>query len=396
MKDRRLTSDDPLAVLFMIREGPTISLADLEPICKLLSRRFKGELWSYGAYEADLKIGRMRIRVVRDRSSSRLVNFVNFARIVMRRARDLHGDRLDRLVVTSYDPFKGGLLAWRVSRLLRGAFLCEVNGVFGNRDNFSHISFAPWRWFRLLQVRILGAFVLHRADAVRLLYSGQLESFVTLSNATVVRQFFDLTYTDRFYSAQEEPLILAAGFPFKVKGVDILARAFCRIAPHYPTWNLVLIGHLIPDELQAHGLGHPQIQALRGMAQQELAKWVSRCSIIVLASRSEAMGRILLEGGAAGKCRVASRVGGIPTVLEHGVDGLLFEKENVLELAETLERVIEDHDLRHRLGAAARDRVERSFSESVYLEKFTELVSATLVNRETRRSRSHEDAGYGA
>jgi glycosyltransferase involved in cell wall biosynthesis len=396
MEERGLVSDDPLAVLFMIREGPTISLADLEPICKLLSRRFEGELWSYGAYEANVRVGRMRIRVVKDRSSSRFINFVNFARTVMRRARDLRVGELDRIVVTSYDPFKGGLLAWRVSRLLRGAFLCEVNGVFGSVDNFSHIPFAPWRWVRLLQVRLLGAFVLHRADAVRLLYSGQLANFVTLSNATIVRQFFDLTNTDRFYSAQEEPLILAAGFPFKRKGVDILAQAFRRIAPHYPTWNLVLIGHLIPDELEAHGLEHPQIQALRGMAQQELAKWVSRCSIIVLASRSEAMGRILLEGAAAGKCRVASRVDGIPTVLEDGVDGLLFEKENVLELAETLERVIEDHYLRHRLGAAARDRVEIKFSESVYLEKYTELVGATLVNREARRSRSHEDADRGA
>jgi glycosyltransferase involved in cell wall biosynthesis len=326
--------DEPLAYLFMVREGPTHSLEELEPLCRLLSSRFRGELWSYGSYDADAAVDRMRIRVIRDRSPRRIANFLRFAGAVIRRARELRRTRPKRVVVTSYDPFKGGLLAWCVSRLLGGAFVCEVNGVFGNPDNFAHIPLAPMRWLRLLQVRLLGSFVLRRADAVRLLFSSQLENFVALGSHTVVRQFFDLTYTERFQSGPEEPLILAAGYPFMIKGVDILISAFGRIAPRHPTWKLVLIGHLIPDELRARGLEHRQIQALPGMPQRELAKWVSRCSILALASRSEAMGRILLEGAAAGKCRVAARVGGIPTVVTDGVDGLLFEKENVSALSD--------------------------------------------------------------
>ena len=377
-----LPSDEPLAYLFMVRDGPTYSLDDLAAICSLLSQRFRGELWSYGSYEADVEVGRMRIRVLKDRSQRKIVNFVPFARAVLRRARELRAVRPERVVVTSYDPLKGGLLAWRVSQVLRGAFLCELNGVYGDPNNLLHIRSAPVRWLRSVVVGALAPFVLRQADAVRLMFTGQLGNFVRLRSTTTVRHFFDRAYIERFYPGPEEPLILAAGFPFMVKGVDVLVSAFLQIAPRHPNWKLVLIGHLIPAELRVRGLEHPQIQALPGLPQPELAKWVARCSILALASRTEGIPRILLEGAAAGKCRVASRVGGVPVAVTHDVDGLLFEKENVEELAANLERAIEDETLRHRLGAAARERVVREFSASAYLEHYTELVSATLAARE--------------
>jgi len=231
---------------------------------------------------------------------------------------------------------------------------------------------------RLLQMRFIGSYVLRRADAVRLLFMDQLANFVTLRDATVLRHFFALTYTDRFYSAPEEKIILAAGFPFMRKGVDILVEAFVRLAPRYPDWKLVLIGHLIPTELRALGLEHAQILALPGMPQEELAKWVSRCAILALVSRSEAMGRVLLEGAAAGKCRIATRVDGIPTVVEDEVDGVLVEKNNVNELCAGLARLMDDEDLRRRLGAAGQLRVAKEFSPESYLAHFSELVAATL------------------
>ena len=372
----------PLAYLFMIRVGPTYSIGDLAPECELLSRRFAGEFWSYGSYEADRQIGRLRLRVVKDATNIGILNFISFARRVMGRAKELQATRTQRIVVTSYVPFKGGLLALRVARRLNAAFVCEVNGVYGNRDNFAHVKVALWRTMRLLQMRLIGNYVLRRADAVRLLFVDQLANFVTLRDSTVVRHFFALTYTDRFYSAPEEKIILAAGFPFMRKGVDVLVEAFVRLAPRYPKWKLVLIGHLIPKELRAHGVEHAQILALPGVPQEELAKWVSRCAILALVSRSEAMGRVLLEGAAAGKCRIAARVDGIPTVVEHGVDGVLVEKSNVEELCAGLARLMDDEDLRRRFGTAGQLRVAREFSPERYLAHFSELVAATLDTKD--------------
>lgn len=176
-------------------------------------------------------------------------------------------------------------------------------------------------------------------------------------------------------------MILAVGFPFRIKGFDILCRAFHSIATEHPEWRLVLIGYLAPEGLHAAGLEHPQIEAHPGVLQPQLAEWMSRCAIFALPSRTEAMGRILIEAGAAGKCRVASRVDGIPTVIEDGVDGLLVEKEDVGQLAATLTRLIGDAQSRCRLGEAARARMKREFSGEVYVEHYAELVSCALSRR---------------
>jgi glycosyltransferase involved in cell wall biosynthesis len=379
-------SSEPLAYLFQIVEGPSYSTDELIPTLQLLSERFSGELWSYGAYQADTQVARMRLRVVRDRSASRLINYLRFARQVMARARELRAAKPPRLVVTSYDPFKGGLLAWRSSRLLACAFVCEVNGQYGDPDNFADVSSMVWRRLRLAQMRLMGSFVLHRANGVRLLFAEQLHNFATLRPYTVLRHFFALSFTHRFHPAAEEPFVLSAGFPFERKGVGTLVSAFAQVAAKYPSWKLVLIGHGLPEGLRARGMEHPQIEALPGMPQAQLAPWVMRCAIFALASRSEAMGRVLLEAAAAEKCRIATRVGGIPTVLEHGYDGLLVAKNSEDELAAALERLMADAALRRRFGLAARERSEREFSGAAYLALYAELIDASLHAFESSRN----------
>ena len=80
-------ADAPLCYLFMIIAGVTHSPEELEPTCRLLSRRFTGEIWSFGSNDADVVFDRMRLRVVKDRSRSSLLNFANFAHRVLTHAR---------------------------------------------------------------------------------------------------------------------------------------------------------------------------------------------------------------------------------------------------------------------------------------------------------------------
>jgi glycosyltransferase involved in cell wall biosynthesis len=369
---------EPLAYLFQIVEGPSYTTDELIPTLRLLSERFTGELWSYGAYEADMQVARMRLRVVKDPTPNRMKNYLHFSRHVMRRARELLATHPSRVVVTSYDPFKGGLLAWRVARLLGCAFVCEVNGQYGDPDNFAHVSSAIWKVLRLAQMRLVGSFVLHRADGVRLLFAEQLKNFVMLRPYTVLRHFFALSFTHRFHPGPEESIILTAGYPFERKGVDTLVQAFTQVVAKYPEWKLVLIGHQLPEQLREKGLQHPQIEALPGMPQVQMAQWMTRCAIFALASRSEAMGRVLIEAAAAEKCRIATHVGGIPTVVEHGYDGLLVSKNSVAELAAGLDRLMGDAALRRRLAVTARERAEQEFSGAAYLKLFEELIRASL------------------
>jgi len=372
-------ADEPAAYLFKVILGPKYSLDDFEPTLRLLSQRFTGELWSHGSFDADMTFDRMRLHVVKDRSRLGIFNYLRFARAVWRRARELRSGRPpQRVVVTSFDPFKGGLLALRVARLLGGRFVCEVNGAVGDPANFADVKSAVWTRIRLLQMRMLGSFVLRRADAVRLLFDDQLSNFVTLPPRTVVRRFWCLTFPDRFHEGPEEPFILSAGYPFKRKGVDILARAFLSIATEFPGWKLVLIGHLVPQQLQACGMQHAQITALPGMPQKRLVNWMSRCSIFALASRSEGTPRVLIEAAAARKCRISTRICGIPLIIAHGKDGILVENEDVDGLAAGLRTLMQDERLRQRLASEGQLRISREFSGTAYLAHFEELIAATL------------------
>jgi glycosyltransferase involved in cell wall biosynthesis len=370
----------PVAYLVIVRKGPTWRLADLEPLCKLLSMRFAGEIWAFGSYHADTCVGRFRVRVVNDeRSSSRVGRLSLITREILRWGAELRAARIRDLAVVALEPFNGGLLGLYVARRARGIFICEINGVYADRNNFA--SGRTPAWLRMAARRLLGAFVLSHATAVRLLFEGQLRSFVRLPPRVLTRCFFEFVHIDRFHPGAEEKTILGVGYPFRVKGFDILCKAFHIIAAEHPEWKLLLIGHQAPEELRAARLEHAQIEARPGVLQPELAECMSRCAIFALPSRTEAMGRVLIEAGAAGKCRVASRVGGIPTVIEDGIDGILVEKENVDQLAATLARLIANAPLRRRLGDAARARVQREFSGDAYLEHYTEFVSSALAQR---------------
>jgi glycosyltransferase involved in cell wall biosynthesis len=370
----------PVSYLVIVRKGPTWSLADLEPFCRLLSKRFAGEIWAFGSYDADVRVARFRVRVVNDeRLTSHMGRLVLITRRVLSWAAELRAAHVRDLAVISLEPFNSGLLGLYVARRAGGAFICEINGVYADRNNYAG-RLVP-AWLRFAMRRALGASVLSRATAVRLLFDDQLAGFVRLPARVLTRRFFDITYIERFYPGPEENIILGAGFPFRIKGFDILCRAFRAIAGKFPGWKLVLIGHRVPEDLGAAGLEHPQIEAHAGVFQPELAAWISRCAIFALPSRTEGMGRVLIEAGAAGKCRVASDVDGIPTVVQDGVDGVLVRKENVEQLAATLARLIEDAPLRRRLGDAARARMQRDFSGDAYLEHYTELVSSALAQR---------------
>jgi glycosyltransferase involved in cell wall biosynthesis len=362
--------------LVVLKEGPSNSLEDIEPHCAVLAMRFRGELWTYGHYDADRAVGAMKLRVVRQPARGRVSAFFAFWREVMNRAAALKRESPGRVVVVSYDPFKTGLLAHRFARAVGGIFVAEVNGAYGDPDTFADLQPRLWRQARLLQMRLTGGYVLKRADGVRLLFDEQLQNFALPRKSALIRRFFDIAYVNRFFEGPEEPIILLVGFPYLRKGADILFKAFVSLAPRFPEWKLVMIGHELKYAMDAAGFSHPQVSVLAGMPQTELVGWVARCSIVAQPSRSEAMGRILLEAAAAGKCRIGTAVNGIPTVISHDVDGVLVPKNDVKALARALESLIANPELRRRLGAAAKARASREFTYEAYLDHYSEFFDA--------------------
>jgi glycosyltransferase involved in cell wall biosynthesis len=91
--------------------------------------------------------------------------------------------------------------------------------------------------------------------------------------------------------------------------------------------------------------------------------------IAVPAVAQEAIGRTAVEGMAAGRPVLASRIGGLPFALGEGAAGLLFESGDPTDLAVQLEQLLDDEGLRYRLGAAGRKRFEERFSWPGIIER---------------------------
>jgi glycosyltransferase involved in cell wall biosynthesis len=97
----------------------------------------------------------------------------------------------------------------------------------------------------------------------------------------------------------------------------------------------------------------------------------------VLPSRSEGMGRVIVEALCRGRAVIGTRVGGIPDLVDDGVNGLVVEPQDPEALSDALVRVLSDRRLAERLAGAARPSVEPWLATpEQYAERLRDLVSS--------------------
>ncbi len=106
--------------------------------------------------------------------------------------------------------------------------------------------------------------------------------------------------------------------------------------------------------------------------------WIAASDVIVLPSMKEGLPLSLAEAHGCGKPVVATRVDGIPEVVEEGVTGFLFEPHDVAGMAAALTRLLEDVPLRIRMGAEGRQRSERIFSQKAHAAKVQQIYDRLL------------------
>jgi glycosyltransferase involved in cell wall biosynthesis len=101
----------------------------------------------------------------------------------------------------------------------------------------------------------------------------------------------------------------------------------------------------------------------------------------VLPSLAEATSIAGLEAMATGLPLVGTDVGGIPIIIEDKATGLIVSPRDPNAMAKALGQLIADADVRRRMGAAARAKVQREFTWPVIVEKTVEVYRAVLAAR---------------
>lgn len=94
---------------------------------------------------------------------------------------------------------------------------------------------------------------------------------------------------------------------------------------------------------------------------------------LIMPSRWEGLPISLLESMACQSPVLASRVGGIPDVIEHGVDGLLFEQGNAFELESSLNLLIENSELRQKMAIAGLHKIHNKYSAASVAKAYEAL-----------------------
>jgi glycosyltransferase involved in cell wall biosynthesis len=143
-----------------------------------------------------------------------------------------------------------------------------------------------------------------------------------------------------------------------IKRVPDVLLAFRSLLDRGVAARLCLVGDG-PDreaiEERAHELGVAR-QTLFVGYQRDVAPYYSFFDALVLPSANEGTPVVAIESLAAGRPVVATRVGGVPDVVEDGADGMLVGVGDPEALAAALERLARDPELRHRLGDQGRVR----------------------------------------
>lgn len=149
--------------------------------------------------------------------------------------------------------------------------------------------------------------------------------------------------------------VLFVGRLDRQKGVDVLYGAMQRLGARA---SALVVGSAVVAADNAVAMP-VNVQATGWLSRDQIAALYAAAQVLVVPSRWEGFGLVAVEAMRAGRAVIASRVGGLPEVVEHGVSGLLVEPGDAAALADALERL--SGERLQAMGAAGRLRFERLF-----------------------------------
>lgn len=191
-----------------------------------------------------------------------------------------------------------------------------------------------------------------------------IEQFEIIKNPLAVRESARAQESARGF-----PRLVFVGRVEKLKGCDLLIEAMPAVLESFPGASLTFIGEeaISASEdisfsqqlrMRADELGCAGSLTFAGLLPRDrLAEKVVQSDIAIFPSRYDSSPYACLEAMSLEIPVVASRVGGIPEYVEHGVTGLLFELDNSANLAQEIIRLCADANLRTRIAKAGKQSV---------------------------------------
>lgn len=283
--------------------------------------------------------------------------------------------------VVAYDPYRSGLAALVVSRVLRCKLIVELNG------DYHRVEPAQSGAKRFL-MRLILRIVLRAASAIKVLNADQEAFCREVFPGKPVYRFPAFVATDYFESLDsfQGNYLLSIGHPFDLKGMDVLIAAFKSIAEKHRHTTLRIMGYRTEAEKLRYkelAQGHPRIEFIEPGWLEDVGEQMRGCYAFVNAARSEAMGRVNVEAMACAKPIAATRTNGAKECVVDGHSGLLCEIGDVTALALIMDKLLSNRERAALMGDAGRIRMHELFSEKActdaYHSMFEEVIGESTV-----------------
>lgn len=310
--------------------------------------------WDALATEFDLRVlatgdgGDGRFRLVPARSPA------FYLTLPLHVARELRAFRPE--VVVAQSPYEAAAaLAGRSLARVPAKVLLEVHGDW---QTATRLYGSPLR--RLVEPfsRAAARAAVRHADAVRTVSpftSGLVRSVGVEPTATFMTYFDADAFRAGPAPLPERPCALFVGVLERYKNVHALAAAWRIVAARVPEASLHVVGRgreravieLLVRELPG------RVAWDEWLPSDQVARALDEATLLVLPSFSEGLPRVVVEAFARGRGVVGARAGGIPDIVEDGVNGLLVAPGDANALADALVRVLSDLGLAQSLADAA-------------------------------------------
>jgi glycosyltransferase involved in cell wall biosynthesis len=246
-----------------------------------------------------------------------------------------------------------GISSWvpaiLLSKLLHKTIIVTLHETYSYTELtwfFGDGAFAKWVW----------NFALNKADY-----------FITVSRAVQLENSFyvpngvnsDVFKSNHKFKEKREKIVLYVGRLSKEKGIDYFI-ASSQLVRNRLDVKFVVIAP-VAKKIYIEVLEKNDIECHVGVSLKELVAWYQKADIFVLPSSHEAFPLVILEAMACETPVVASSIGDIPDIIQDGATGFLVEPGSSEELSQKIIELLEDDELRERMGKRARSVVKAKY-----------------------------------
>jgi glycosyltransferase involved in cell wall biosynthesis len=378
------TAKEKINIVYLF-PGPIYrpDLPDIKGRFEVLSEHFEGEIYSWTCDKNYQKyqVGNFVFRGLVVKGPGLVTRLRLAAHIIRATANLSHRKKIN--VVVCYDPIFTGIVGALLKMIFRCKLIIELNtNDLGKAMQIEGGKSLKTR-LKICISKILLRISLFFSDGIKVLMQAQKDKLIKKHNQKKIFCFHDFVPTYFFEKDEKrtEKYLLFIGFPFYRKGVDILVKAYEKIADQFPDFELWLIGHLLEEEARKQlGAWDDRIKFIKPIFYEELKPYFLNCYGFVLPSREEGLARVLIEAMACAKPLIGSNIVGTASVIKDGENGFLFESENVNDLAQKIAMLLKEPERAHEMGEKGLQYVEEKFSSKKYCEYFMRMVQEIMAD----------------